>query len=234
MSKQSFYKKTGKRLFDVATATIGLLLLWPVLAVLALLVKFRSSGPILFRQDRVGRGGKVFRIAKFRSMDVDAEQRGLQITSAGDRRITPIGGILRRTKLDELPQLWNVLRGEMSLVGPRPEVPSYVQTYTTEQREVLSVRPGLTDPASILYREEEKLLAGQADPESYYREIVLPAKLKLNLEYLSRVSFVRDVFLILQTMTCVLTPKGTSTKDCSSAGLHRCAQTWPATPNCSP
>lgn len=221
MSKQSFYKKTGKRLFDVATATIGLLLLWPVLAVLALLVKFRSSGPILFRQDRVGRGGKVFRIAKFRSMDVDAEQRGLQITSAGDRRITPIGGILRRTKLDELPQLWNVLRGEMSLVGPRPEVPSYVQTYTTEQREVLSVRPGLTDPASILYREEEKLLAGQADPESYYREIVLPAKLKLNLEYLSRVSFVRDVFLILQTMTCVLTPKGTSTKDCSSEYAHR-------------
>jgi len=221
VSKQSFYKKTGKRLFDVATATIGLLLLWPVLAVLALLVKFRSSGPILFRQDRVGRGGKVFRIAKFRSMDVDAEQRGLQITSAGDRRITPIGGILRRTKLDELPQLWNVLRGEMSLVGPRPEVPSYVQTYTTEQREVLSVRPGLTDPASILYREEEKLLAGQADPESYYREIVLPAKLKLNLEYLSRVSFVRDVFLILQTMTCVLTPKGTSTKDCSSEYAHR-------------
>ena len=199
----TFYTKTGKRLFDVSLAAVGLLLLSPVLAMLAILVRLTSRGPALYLQKRVGQNGRVFRTAKFRSMFVDAEQRGLSITCARDPRVTPVGRVLRRLKLDELPQLWNVLKGEMSLVGPRPEVPSYVEFYSPSQREVLAVRPGITDPASILYRREEKILSTKPDPERYYREVLLPHKLKLNLEYLSSISFSYDVSLVLKTVGCV-------------------------------
>ena len=204
---QSFYAKTGKRLFDVGVATVGLLLLSPLLVALAFLVKLTSAGPVFYRQIRVGQGGKIFRIAKFRSMRVDADRYGLPITSAGDPRVTAFGRVLRRLKLDELPQLWNVFKGEMSLVGPRPEVPLYVEGYSMSQRQVLLLRPGITDPASILYRDEEQLLGVQPDPDRYYREVVLPNKLKLNVEYLSCLSFFYDLSLVLRTISRILISK---------------------------
>jgi len=202
-NKRRFYEKTGKRWVDLTASFAGLLLLSPLLIVLALLVKLSSPGPVLYRQKRVGQAGKCFSIAKFRSMYADADKNGLSITSTRDPRITPIGRTLRRLKLDELPQLWNVLRGDMSLVGPRPEVPSYVESYSPIQRQVLLLRPGITDPASIIYREEENLLGSQLDPERYYREIVLPDKLRLNLDYLRRLSFSYDLSLIARTVGCL-------------------------------
>ena len=204
--------KAGKRLFDCVAAAVGLLVLAPVLFVAALLVKLTSPGPILYRQERVGRGGRVFQIAKFRSMvhkprSEDADNCGPQITSAGDPRTTPLGRVLRRFKLDELPQLWNVLKGEMSLVGPRPEVPRYVATYSATQRMVLTVRPGITDPASLAYWQEEELLGAQPDPDEYYRGFVLPNKLRMNLEYLDRISFSYDLSLVLRTTGGILIPR---------------------------
>lgn len=200
---RTFYARTGKRLFDFAMAALGLVLLSPLYAVLATFVKLSSRGPVLYWQKRVGRGGKIFRIAKFRTMYKDADQRGLSITSAGDPRVTSFGRILRRFKLDELPQLWNVLNGDMSLVGPRPEVPCYVVAYSSAQEQVLSVRPGITDLASILYRHEEILLGSKTDPEKYYRDTLLPHKLEINLQYLNRVSFLYDLSLVLRTFTCI-------------------------------
>jgi len=205
--ERNFYEKHGKRLFDFAASAIGLLLLSPLLLVLALLVKATSAGPVLYRQERVGRGGRIFRIAKLRSMFEDSDKRGPLITSAKDSRVTPVGRLLRRLKLDELPQLWNVVKGEMSLVGPRPEVPQYVEFYSTAQRRVLTVRPGITDPASLVYRHEERVLAAQPDPDAYYRNVVLIDKLNMNLEYLDNVSFSYDLFLVLLTTGIVYFPK---------------------------
>lgn len=204
----TFYVKNGKRMLDVLGASLGLVVLSPVFALLALLVRLSSPGPVLFMQARVGCCGKVFRIAKFRSMFVDTDRRGLAITSAGDSRITRIGRVLRRFKLDELPQLWNVLIGEMSFVGPRPEVPGYVEHYSPSQRQVLTVRPGITDLASITYRHEETILGEQDDPDRYYREVVLPHKLDLNLEYVRQMSFSYDFRLMLRTVACVFLPAG--------------------------
>jgi len=171
----------AKRLFDLLCAGLGLLILLPMLVLLALWIKLDSRGPIFFRQERVGRHGRPFLIHKFRSMQVDAPARGLQITVGADPRITRAGRFLRASKLDELPQLWDVLRGAMSLVGPRPEVPKYVALYPEElRRVVLSVRPGITDLASLEYRDESALLAAAADPEREYVEVVLPAKLALS------------------------------------------------------
>ena len=203
----TFYEEYGKRVFDFAASTIGLLLLFPVLLVLALLVKLTSAGPVFYRQERVGRGGRIFRIAKLRSMFEDADKRGPLITSARDSRITPVGRMLRRFKLDELPQLWNVVKGEMSLVGPRPEVPQYVEFYSAAQRRVFMVRPGITDPASLVYRNEEKVLATQPDPDAYYRDVVLADKLNMNLEYVDNISFLYDLFLVFLTTGIVYTPK---------------------------
>lgn len=207
-TQHNFYTKTGKRAFDCMAAAIGLLLLFPVLLALSLLIKLSSPGPVLYRQERVGRGGKLFWIAKFRSMLEGADNGGPAITASGDPRVTALGGDLRRLKLDELPQLWNVLKGEMSLVGPRPEVPCYVETYSDSQRRVLVIRPGITDPGSILYRHEEQLLGDQPNPERYYREVILPHKLNLNLEYLSHISFSYDLSLLLRTTGCIVLPKG--------------------------
>jgi lipopolysaccharide/colanic/teichoic acid biosynthesis glycosyltransferase len=198
-----FYQRSGKRELDCVVAMLGLVLLAPLLMVAALLVKVSSPGPVLYLQDRIGRNGRRFKIVKFRSMFEHADNRGLAITSSIDPRITRIGRVLRRIKIDELPQLWNVLIGEMSLVGPRPEVPRYVETYSPEQRKVLTVRPGITDPASIVYRKEEELLAAQTDPDRYYRDVILPDKLNRNLEYLDRISLSYDVSLLLLT-TCSL------------------------------
>jgi lipopolysaccharide/colanic/teichoic acid biosynthesis glycosyltransferase len=210
--EHTFYAKSGKRMFDFVAAAIGTLVLSPALLVLLLLVKLTSPGPVFYRQERVGRNGKSFRIVKFRSMFEDADKRGPAITSAGDHRITALGRLLRRFKLDELPQLWNVLRGEMSLVGPRPEVPCYVESYSDSQRRVLAVRPGITDPGSIRYRHEEQVLGDQPDPDRYYREVVLPDKLNLNLEYLSHMSFSYDLSLLLRTTGCIVLPKGWLTR----------------------
>lgn len=204
---KTMYGRFGKRIFDTAIASIALVMLMPLFAVIACLVRVTSRGPIFYRQARVGRNGKIFQLVKIRSMFVNSDRKGLLITSAGDRRITPFGHILRASKMDELPQLWNVVRGEMSLVGPRPEVPLYVDSYSTEQREVLRIRPGITDPASIAYRDEEKMLAGKCDPDLYYREIVLPHKIELNREYLKQMSFFYDLRLLLHTVAVVAFPK---------------------------
>lgn len=177
----------------------------PLFLITAVLVKTTSPGPVIYRHRRVGLNGLAFDVLKFRTMVRNADQTGLSVTTATDSRITPLGRWLRRGKLDELPQLWNVLRGEMSFVGPRPEVPRFVESYSPVQRKVLSVRPGITDPASIAYRHEEELLAGHDDLERYYREVVLPDKLNLNLAYIDRISLFYDISLLLRTTSAIFT-----------------------------
>jgi lipopolysaccharide/colanic/teichoic acid biosynthesis glycosyltransferase len=192
----------SKRLFDAVCAAAGLLLLAPLLLLAAAWVKLDSPGPVLFRQTRVGRFGVPFTIHKFRTMRVEP---GAAITVGADPRITRSGQVLRQTKLDELPQLWDVLRGAMSLVGPRPELPVYVALYPAELRErVLAVRPGITDPASLAFSHEAELLAAAADPEREYREVILPAKLKLSADYAATASLATDLRLILATLGRVL------------------------------
>lgn len=203
--QETFYRRSGKRWLDLAISVFGLVLISPLLLVTALLVKITSSGPIIYRHRRVGLNGATFHVLKFRTMVRDAEKTGLSITSATDARITSVGRWLRRSKLDELPQLWNVLKGEMSLVGPRPEVPEYVASYSPLQRRVLSVRPGITNPATLAYRHEEELLAGRDDLERYYREVVLPDKLNLNLDYLGRISLSHDLSILLRTTSAIFT-----------------------------
>ena len=190
-----------KRLFDMLGAAVGLVLLAPLLLGIALWIKLDSRGPVFFRQQRVGRFGAPFHIHKFRSMCEDAPLAGPQITVGADPRITRAGRFLRRTKLDELPQLLDVLAGTMSLVGPRPEVPRYVALYPPAMRDkVLSVRPGITDPASIEYRDESMLLARAANPEQVYVEQIMPAKLRYAAEYVDHMSVINDVRLIGATL----------------------------------
>ncbi|MCW7541789.1 sugar transferase [Aquabacterium sp. A7-Y] len=196
----------GKRLFDLVASGLGLLLLAPLLAVIALAIKLDSPGPVLFRQERVGRHGRPFRIRKFRTMRHAPAGGGLLITVGADPRITRVGAFLRSTKLDELPQLLDVLCGTMSLVGPRPEVPRYLPHYPPAVREkVLSVRPGITDIASIEYRRESELLAAAADPERAYVEEVLPAKLRYALQYVDNASFWGDLRLLARTLHAIVT-----------------------------
>jgi len=189
----------------VVCAAAGLLLLSPLLAVVALLILVRDGRPVLFSQMRVGRYGVRFRIWKFRTMRAGAS--GSAVTAAGDRRITPIGAQLRKFKLDEIPQLYNVLRGDMSLVGPRPEAPEYVNGQSPMWQAVLQVRPGITDLATLLYRDEEALLEASGDAERFYREGVLPAKLWLNLAYMRSRSLRKDVTLIWLTLCYSLSPE---------------------------
>lgn len=191
--------KLAKRAFDLFWAGTGLLLLWPVFLVLAAAIRLDDGGPALFRQERVGHRGVPFRIWKFRTMRRDAEKEGA-LTVGEDDRITRVGALLRRTKLDELPQLVNVARGEMSLVGPRPEVPRYVGHYTEAQRRVLGLVPGITDPASTAYRDESAELGESEDPERLYVETILPAKIRLNLEYAAGASVWTDTVQILKTL----------------------------------
>ena len=191
------------RLFDLFASVTGLALLSPLFVLIAIAIKLDSPGSVFFRGQRVGRGGRLFEIYKFRSMVADAAQKGPGITAAGDPRVTRVGEVLRRTKLDELPQLINVVRGEMSLVGPRPEDPRYVPLYTPEQRRVLSVRPGMTSPASLRFHHEEDLLQG-GDWERVYLSEVLPAKLQIELEYLERRSAWTDLRVIVQTVLALV------------------------------
>lgn len=201
--RRGFYARFGKRAFDLFVSLLALAVLSPILLIIAAIVKLTSSGPVFYRQNRVARDARIFQIMKFRSMTADAERRGRGITVGGDERVTPAGRILRGTKLDELPQFWNVVKGDMSLVGPRPEIPSYVALYTAEQLGVLSVAPGITDIASIHYRHEEKLLEGSPDPDELYRRVILPHKLSLNLQYIERMSFALDLKLIAQTIRSI-------------------------------
>jgi lipopolysaccharide/colanic/teichoic acid biosynthesis glycosyltransferase len=193
-----------KRLFDVLAAAVGLALLSPLLVAIGVAVKAYDQGPIFYRATRVGKGGRVFRLYKFRTMVVDADRQGPVVTTNGDTRITPVGRRLRHTKLDELPQLLNVLVGDMSLVGPRPEDPRYVALYTPEQQQVLSVRPGITSAASLIYCHEEQILSGPGW-ESMYRNEVMPAKLAIDLEYLSRRTLWTDTILVLRTIAVIFT-----------------------------
>jgi lipopolysaccharide/colanic/teichoic acid biosynthesis glycosyltransferase len=188
-----------KRVFDIAVSATALFLLLPLLLFLAFAVALSSPGGAFFRQVRVGRAGKEFGLLKFRSMRPGSEAKG-QITVGGrDPRITGIGYFLRKSKLDELPQLINVFVGDMSIVGPRPEVPRYVALYSAEQRQVLSVRPGITSAASIAYMDENELLGKSSDPDRTYIEEVMPAKLDLDIEYVRDHSFGRDLWIILRT-----------------------------------
>ena len=193
-----------KRAMDVLVSGGALLVIWPVLLLIALAIKIDDPGPVFYRQVRVGRGGKPFRIFKFRTMIVDADKKGLSITVGQDKRITRMGALLRKTKLDELAQLLNVFAGDMSFVGPRPEVQRYVDLYTPYQRQVLLVRPGITDYASIAYRNENDLLAGADDPERMYIEEIMPAKIELNMKYLREISPIADLRLIFGTIAAVI------------------------------
>ncbi|MGM9704486.1 MAG: sugar transferase [Prevotella sp.] len=189
----------AKYIFDRTMAFVGLIILSPVLAVVALMVKVKMpGGPVIFSQKRVGRDGRLFTMYKFRSMTVN--HSGSSVSVAGESRITPFGAKLRRYKLDELPELWNVLKGDMSFVGPRPDVPGYADMLTGEDREVLRLRPGITGPASMKYRDEEELLARQADPQRYNDEVIFPDKVRINLYYLHHYSFLKDIRMIFCTV----------------------------------
>jgi lipopolysaccharide/colanic/teichoic acid biosynthesis glycosyltransferase len=188
-----------KRTFDIAVSSLALLVCSPLFIVIAALVKLDSRGPVFFVQQRVGKYFRLFRIYKFRSMVEDAPRQGGPITFGKDGRITRVGWFLRKGKLDELPQLFNVLKGDMSLVGPRPEVPTYVQMFRHDYEEILQVHPGITDLASLKYRDEAALLAESMNPEREYVEHVLPDKIKLAKEYVRKSSFFFDLALILRT-----------------------------------
>lgn len=191
-----------KRAFDILCSFLGLTVLSPVLLVVSVLVAVTSPGGVFFRQERIGKDGKPFRIFKFRSMRKD--NAGLKITTGNDSRITPVGRFLRKSKIDELPQLINVLVGDMSFVGPRPEVADYVNLYTPYQRQVLLVRPGITGLASIRFRNENDLLTASDDPNRTYVEQIMPQKIDLDLEYIPHASVFYDIKLIFQTFAVVI------------------------------
>lgn len=188
-----------KYIFDRVMALVGLAVLWPVLLVVAIMIKVKMpGGPVIFTQKRVGRGGRLFTMYKFRSMTVG--HGGSSVSVAGESRITPLGAKLRHYKLDELPELWNVLIGDMSFVGPRPDVPGYADQLQGDDREVLQLRPGITGPASLKYRDEEELLARQADPQKYNDDVIFPDKVRINRYYLHHYSFVKDIEMIFCTV----------------------------------
>ncbi len=196
----------AKRTFDFCCAAVGLVVLSPVLLVLALAVELTGGPPVLFRQQRVGWNGRDFTLCKFRTMTVLADAERGAFAPGNIQRVTPLGRFLRRTKFDELPQLWNVLRGDMSLVGPRPEVRKWVEVYPERWAKVLEVRPGITDPASIQFRHEEEFLARSANPERTYRDVVLPQKLDLYEAYVRQQSFLGDLAILGKTAWVVLFP----------------------------
>ncbi|MEC4684591.1 MAG: sugar transferase [Nitrospirota bacterium] len=189
-----------KRTFDIITSLLGLVLFGPLIFFLIIFIKLDSPGPAFYRGERVGRFGKTFRIFKFRTMVVDAEKFGGPSTASDDPRITRVGKFLRKYKLDELPQLVNVLKGEMSIVGPRPEVLMEVETYTNEERRILEVRPGITDWASLTFHNEGEILRGSPDPHQAYREKIKPEKMRLALKYIDERSFLTDIKIILETI----------------------------------
>ena len=189
-----------KRFFDFVFSLFGIIVCLPLFAIIAVLIKLDSAGPVFFKQERIGKDFKSFKIYKFRTMEDNAEKNGPKITSAKDNRITRIGNYLRKYKLDELPQLFNVLRGEMSFVGPRPEVKEYVNIFKSDYKRLLRIRPGITDPASIRYSNEEKILAVADNWEEEYRKNILPEKIKLSLHYVDNHNIITDLRLIVKTI----------------------------------
>lgn len=188
-----------KWIFDRTVSAIGLLFLWPVLVVVAILIRKKMpGGPVLFTQKRVGKDGKLFTMYKFRSMTVS--HSGSSVSVAGESRITPLGAKLRKYKLDELPELWNVLIGDMSFVGPRPDVPGYADNLKGKDRDILKLRPGITGPASLKYRNEEEILAHVDNPQQYNDEVIFPDKVRINLFYLNNYSFLMDIKMIFCTV----------------------------------
>ena len=189
-----------KRLFDITASFFGILILSPLLIFIGLWVGLSSKGGVFYKQIRVGKNNKDFKLYKFRSMRVNSDKQGLLTVGSKDSRITKAGYFIRKYKIDELPQLINVLKGDMSFVGPRPEVRRYVDLYSEEQMKVLSVRPGITDPASIKYRNENDILSSQSNPEQYYIQHIMPDKLKINIDYINTRTFVKDIKIIFQTI----------------------------------
>jgi lipopolysaccharide/colanic/teichoic acid biosynthesis glycosyltransferase len=187
-----------KRGFDIVASLIGLVLITPLFLIIALLIKLFMPGPVIFCQNRTGRYGKTFLLYKFRSMTIN--QAGTTITVKGDSRITPLGAKLRKYKLDELPELWNVLKGDMSFVGPRPDLPVFTDRLTGEEKRILDLRPGITGPASLKYSNEEEILAGVPDPQKYTDIIIWPDKVSINLDYYHNRSFFGDIVIILKTV----------------------------------
>ncbi|CCZ81910.1 putative uncharacterized protein [Odoribacter laneus CAG:561] len=188
-----------KFLFDRCISFVGLLLLWPIFIVIAILIKIKMpEGPAFFRQKRVGQYGRLFTMYKFRSMTMNHGESSVSV--AGEKRITPLGAKLRKYKIDELPELWNVLIGDMSFVGPRPDVPGYIDQLQGKDREILKLKPGITGPASLKYRNEEEILALEANPQRYNDEVIFPDKVRINLEYLETWSFWKDIKIIICTI----------------------------------
>lgn len=196
-----------KRAFDIIASTFGLILLFPIFLIISYLIKREDGGPIFYRGVRVGQHGKLFRIFKFRTMVVNAEKIGGPSTADDDPRITRIGKLIRKHKLDELPQLINVLKGEMSFVGPRPEVQQYVDMFTDQEKQILNVKPGITDWASLWNSDEGAVLAGSPDPEKTYMEKIRPTKIKLQIYYVKNKSFLNDLKIIFLTILAVLTKR---------------------------
>ena len=198
------YKHIGKRLFDILASLTALIVLSPLMLLIAVAVKCTSEGPVFYVQQRVGMHNKNLSMLKFRTMTVNADKKGLLTVGENDSRITDIGRLLRKTKMDELPQLFNILKGDMSVVGPRPEVRYYVNYYTTEQMQVLAVRPGLTDLASLAYIDENKILAACDNPQQTYIEKIMQEKLSLNFEYIRQISFGTDMKIIGKTLLKII------------------------------
>ena len=226
-----------RRALDVLASAAGVVLLSPLFVILALLIRHDSPGPVLHRAIRVGRDGRLFTLYKFRSMVVGSAQSGSAITARGDPRVTSVGRVLRRSKLDELPQLWNVIKGDMSLVGPRPEDPRYTALYSPEQRTVLRVRPGVTSPASLRYRSEEQLLAGTEWEDTYVHR-VMPAKLAIDLDYLRRRTVWSDVVVVFATDLPARSPAASNVTPSAtvSSALRACsspAPSFPKRPECA-
>jgi lipopolysaccharide/colanic/teichoic acid biosynthesis glycosyltransferase len=187
-----------KRIFDFFASCIGLLVFWPVLLIITILIKIKMPGPVFFKQKRVGQHGKLFTMVKFRTMKVN--HGGSSISVKGESRITPLGATLRKYKLDELPELWNVLTGDMSFVGPRPDVPGYADLLEGDDRKILLLKPGITGPASMKYANEEEILAQHPDPIKYNNEVIYPDKVRINLEYLKHQGFLLDLKIITYTV----------------------------------
>ncbi len=188
-----------KELFDRTFALLGLIFLMPVMAIIALLIKIKMpGGPVIFKQQRVGKNGRLFTIYKFRTMKPVHD--GSTISVAGEDRITPLGRVLRKYKLDELPELWNILKGDMSFVGPRPDVPEYMLTLKGEDRKILELKPGLTGPATLKYANEEELLAQADNPKEYYDREIFPDKVRINLDYYYNHNFIKDLKIIIKTI----------------------------------
>lgn len=198
------YTAFGKRFLDICLSIIATFAFCPVLIFVAILIKSNSKGPIFFKQIRIGKDFTPFRLIKFRTMSLEPVAESREFEPGCRSRVTRIGRILRATKIDELPELFNILKGDMSIIGPRPEVPQYVKVFKNDFAKILNVRPGLSDPASIKYRDEEKILQHQTDPIRYYTEIIMPDKLALSISYVKSISFNKDLRIVIDTVKCIL------------------------------